>query len=138
MPLTLALHPVEAMVPEAETALDGTTLRVNLDELRRQLENNPSLLKRIAPVTLGAEPDDPNAIYPKARVRDLIIARKTLLEQAEQESTAPQAPPWLERLRDPRRRISLFIAGAGLVLISLVFFTSRAAERRAIQRSATA
>ena len=37
MSLTLALHPVEAMVPGAETALDGSTLRVNLDELRRQL-----------------------------------------------------------------------------------------------------
>ena len=37
MALTLALHPVEAMVPGVETALDGTTLRVNLDELRRHL-----------------------------------------------------------------------------------------------------
>lgn len=37
MSLTLALHPVEAMVPGAETALDGTTLRVSLDELRRHL-----------------------------------------------------------------------------------------------------
>ena len=37
MSLTLSLHPAEEIVAGGETALDGTTLRLNLGELRRHL-----------------------------------------------------------------------------------------------------
>ncbi len=98
-------------------------LNADYDGLLEQLEKNPDLLKRIAPITLGTQPDDPNAIYPKARAEELAVARKALVEQTDQESTDTPLPQWLQRCSEPVKRITLFIAGAGLVIISLVCFT---------------
>jgi len=106
------------------------SLNADYDGLLEQIENNPDLLKRIAPVTLGTEPDDPNAIYPKARARELAVARKALVKQADQEQTGAPVPAWLQRCSEPTKRIILFIAGAGLVLISLVCFTPEEQEDR--------
>jgi hypothetical protein len=104
------------------------SLNTEYDELLQELEKDPDLLQRIVPVTLGTEPNDPNTAYPKARARDLAIARKALVAQAEQEPPGPEIPVWLQRCSDPPKRIALFIAGASLVLISLVCFTPGAAE----------
>jgi hypothetical protein len=98
-------------------------LNADYDGLLEQLEKNPDLLKRIAPVTLGTEPADPCAIYPKARAEELAVARKALVEQTGQEPTEATIPAWLRRCGEPTKRIALFIAGAGLILISLVCFT---------------
>ena len=89
----------------------------------KQLESNPDLLKRIAPVTLGTQPDDPCAIYPKARAQELAVARKALVAQTDEDKADAPIPAWLQRCSEPTKRIILFIAGAGLVLISLVCFT---------------
>jgi hypothetical protein len=99
------------------------SLNADYDGLLEQLENNPDLLKRIAPVTLGTQPDDPCAIHPKVRAEELAVARKALIEQADQDETVAFIPQWLQRCSEPTKRIILFIAGAGLVLISLVCFT---------------
>jgi len=104
------------------------SLNAEYDALLDELQTNPDVLKRIAPVTLGTEPNDPNTIYPKARAGELAIARRTLMAQAEEEPAAPVLPTWLQRCSDPTKRIALFIAGASLVLISLVCFTPGAAE----------
>jgi hypothetical protein len=75
---------------------------------------------------LGTLPEDPNAVYPKARAQELALARRALMDRAEQESGEAALPKWLQRCSEPRHRIALFLAGAGLVLISLVFFTPKA------------
>jgi hypothetical protein len=121
----------QQLVKEAEESLERLeSLNREYDALLAELERDPNLLRRIAPVTLGAEPRDANAVYPKARARELAVARKTLLEQAGHEPSEPVVPQWLERCNEPRRKIALFIAGAGLVLISLVFFTSGASSHK--------
>jgi len=97
-------------------------LNADYDGLLEQLEKNPDLLKRIAPITLGFKPDDPCAIYPRARAEELAVARQALVEDADQEPPEALIPPWLQRCSDPIKRIFLFIAGAGLVIISLVCF----------------
>ena len=98
-------------------------LNADYNGLLEQLEKNPDLLKRIAPVALGTEPDDPNAIYPKARAQELAVARKALVAEAGEKSPEASIPEWLQRCSEPTKRIVLFIAGAGLILISLVCFT---------------
>ena len=119
------------LVKEAELSVQRLkSLNADYDGLLEQIENNPDLLKRIAPVTLGTEPDDPNAIYPKARARELAVARKALVKQTDQEQTDAPVPAWLQRCSEPTKRIILFIAGAGLVLISLVCFTPEEQEDR--------
>lgn len=111
-------------VKEAELSVAQLkSLNADYDGLLEQLEHNPDLLKRIAPVTLGTEPEDPCAIHPKARAEELAVARKALVEQADGEQTDAIVPAWLQRCSEPTKRIVLFIAGAGLVLISLVCFT---------------
>jgi hypothetical protein len=53
----------------------------------------------------------------------LAVARKALVEQTDQEPAETPIPQWLQRCSEPVKRITLFIAGAGLVIISLVCFT---------------
>jgi hypothetical protein len=112
------------LVKQAELSVQRLkALNADYDGLLEQLEQNPDLLKRIAPVTLGTEPTDPCAIYPKARAEELAVARKALVEQADQQPAQTPIPAWLQRCSEPTKRIALFIAGAGLILISLVCFT---------------
>lgn len=121
----------QQLLSEGRIALERLeSLNREYDALLAQLENDPNLLRRIAPATLGTEPADPCAVYPRAKARELAAARKTLLEQAGRPAAPPAVPQWLERCCEPRRKIALFIAGAGLVLISLVFFTSDARQKK--------
>jgi hypothetical protein len=116
---------------EAERSLQRLeSLNAEYDALLAQIESDPNLLQRIAPVTLGTEPADPNAIYPKARARELAIARKALLDKVEEDTAEPPIPHWLERASEPVKRLVLFIAGAGLVVISLVCFTPEPSASR--------
>ena len=112
------------LVQQAEVSVGRLkALNADYDGLLEQLEKNPDLLKRIAPATLGTEPADPCAVYPKARAAELAVARKALVDQPDQEPVETPIPAWLQRCSEPTKRIALFIAGAGLILISLVCFT---------------
>jgi len=114
---------------EAELSLERLdSLNREYDALLVQLEKDPNLLKRIAPATLGTEPEDPNAVYPKAKARELALARKALIDLAGESRQEDPVPAWLQRCSEPSRRLGLFVAGAGLVLISLVFFTPKQAQ----------
>jgi hypothetical protein len=101
-------------------------LNSEYDALLQQLESDPDLLKRLAPVTLGVPPADPQTAYPKARAHELAVARQALTEQAGREPQLPAVPVWLQRCSEPAKRMMLFIAGAGLILISFVCFTADA------------
>ncbi|MBN1509503.1 MAG: hypothetical protein JW955_21830 [Sedimentisphaerales bacterium] len=115
----------KGLLQEAQTSVKRLeSLNAEYDALLQEMEKDPNLLQRIVPVTLGTEPNDPNTAYPRARASELAIARRALLAQAEEEPAAPTIPVWLQRCSDPPKRIALFIAGASLVLISMVCFTS--------------
>jgi hypothetical protein len=119
----------KSLVQQSQTSLKRLeSLNAEYDALLEELEKDPDLLKRIVPVTLGTEPNDPNTVYPKAKAGELAMARKAVVEEAEQDPVSPGVPAWLQRCSDPPKRIALFIAGASLVLISLVCFTPGAAE----------
>lgn len=120
------------LIEEAERSLERlASLSSEYDALLSNLQTDPNLLKRIAPATLGTEPEDPNEVYPQVKARELAVARKTLLEQADKEPATTAVPKWLERCSEPRRKMGLFITGAGLVLVSLVFFTRNSAAENA-------
>jgi len=112
------------LVRQAELSIHRLqSLNAEYGALLEQLESDPNLIKRIAPVTLGTRPEDPNTVYPKARAQELAIARKALTA-ANEEPAEVSIPVWLQRCSDPAKRIILFISGASLVLISMVCFTS--------------
>jgi len=54
------------------------------------------------------------------------VARRALMDETGQGPSDATIPKWLQRCSEPRHRIALFLAGAGLVLVSLVFFTPKA------------
>ncbi len=99
------------------------SLNTDYDILLEQLEKDPNLVKRLAPATLGTEPEDANAVYPRATPEQLAAARKALMEDQKDQSDAAMLPEWLTRCSEPRRRMTLFIAGSVLVLISFSCFT---------------
>ena len=87
-----------------------------------QVKKDPNLLKRIAPAMLGTEPDDEETIYPKATAEQLGAARKVLTEDSDRQVNEPMIPVWLARCSKPPQRITLFLAGTFLILISFMFF----------------
>jgi ABC-type Fe3+-siderophore transport system permease subunit len=109
------------------------TLDADYDALLGQLEGNPKELARLAPATLGIEPNDPNTAYPRATADKLAAARCALNEEPNRPSDDGEAVPrglclccqW------PRRHI-LFFSGAALVLISFLFFGQTRKPTRSI------
>ncbi len=98
------------------------TLNSDYDELLGQLEGDPCQLARLAPATLGIEPNEPNTVYPRASADKLAAARYALSEQPQAPAGDEAIPEWLGLCcRWPRRHI-LFFCGAALVLISFIFF----------------
>ena len=98
------------------------SLNDDYDALLDQLEKDPNLVKRLAPATLGTEPEDANAVYPRATPEQLAAARKALALDPNDQSEGPMLPNWLTRCSEPRRRTTLFIAGSFLILISFTCF----------------
>jgi hypothetical protein len=120
----------EQLVGKAQLSLERLeSLNAEYDALLRELENDPNVLRRLAPAALGVEPEDPNAVYPKAKAHELAVARKALTDQEGPDAAEPPLPRWLQRCSEPRYRFALFGAGAGLVLISLVCFAPASARR---------
>jgi len=107
----------------AEHELDDLRLLLSThDSLLNQLENDPNMIKRIAPAVLGAVEEDPNVVYPSTGINEFITAKLALREHNREEPRIPEMPTWLARCRNPRRRAGLFLSGAILVLISFTCF----------------
>lgn len=106
--------------PEGTNRLES--LIADYDALLVQLEKDPNLVKRIAPATLGTKPDDEEAVYPKATEEQLNAARKVLVQDSNRQVNEPMIPVWLARCSKPPQRITLFLAGTSLILISFMFF----------------
>ncbi len=101
------------------------SLNTDYDLLLQQLEEDPNLVRHIAPAALGAQPVDGKAVYPRASAEQLAAARKALTEGSSQPrfiGGEPVVPRWIVRCSRPTHRVVLFLAGAFLVLISFIWF----------------
>jgi len=111
------------LLKAAEESLNRLeTLNADYAALLERLEEDPNVVKRIAPATLGVEPTDANTVYPKATAEQLDAARKILAEDCERQPSRAELPEWIARCSEPRRRVILFLAGAFLILISFIWF----------------
>jgi hypothetical protein len=98
-------------------------INADYDALLKQLHEDPDTVKRLAPATLGIEPaNDKKVAYPKAKLEQLAAARKALMENAAKEDKMPLEQNWITRCSKWPARIILFLAGSGLIIISLVYF----------------
>jgi hypothetical protein len=117
------------LLSEARESLDRLrSLNADYDILLAKLQQDPNLFKRLAPATLGPDPNlgEPNTVYPRATAEQLAAARRALMAESN-ESGAGQPkssamPKWLSRASEPRRRTMLFVCGAVLILTSFVCF----------------
>lgn len=87
-----------------------------------QLQQDPNILKRVAPAVLGIWPSEPNTAYPQASPQDLLAARQTFLLRRPVPQGPVELPPWLQRCQRPIHRWAIIVLGAGLVLVSFVWF----------------
>ena len=104
------------------------SLNKDYEALIHRLDEDPNLVKRIAPTALGVSPNEPDTVFPRAKAEQLAAARKALMAEAKEPQQRPELgtiPNWLERCLEPRKRALLFLSGAGLILVSLVCFTPR-------------
>jgi len=112
----------ELLKAEKELSNRLKSLNADYDALLQQLKNDPNIIKRVAIVTLGKDDNDANTIYPEATAEQLAAAREALTEETSTKPADSKLPQWLTRCQEPRRRMILFFAGAGLILISFICF----------------
>lgn len=104
---------------------DNDKIAALIDDYDGQIKfinQDPNVLKRLERSTFGIEPVAEDTAFPRASDEWLEVARKALLEEMGTQQNSSVPPAWLERCTQPRFRQSLFIAGAGLVLITFIFF----------------
>jgi ABC-type Fe3+-siderophore transport system permease subunit len=108
------------------------SLDADYNALLTQFEGDPCQLARLAPATLGIEPNEPNTAYPRATANKLAAARRALSEGPSQPDDEG-VPKWLCLCcRWPRRHI-LFFCGGALVLVSFLFFGPTRKPTRSIE-----
>lgn len=93
--------------------------------LSSQIEADANILRRIAPLTLGEQVQEPNQPAVKITADTLARAKAILRQQSQDNSLGPEVPAWLQRCTAANGRITLFAAGAGLVVVSFACFGKR-------------
>ena len=89
-----------------------------IDEIR----DDPNILGRLERVTLGRQDGAEDTAFPRASEKLLSEAGKAVLADLRAGRPARKIPKWVERVSEPNIRYSLFFAGAGLVLVTFIFF----------------
>ncbi len=89
-----------------------------IDEIR----NDPNIVLRLERVTLGREPSAEDTAFPRASQELLTEAGTAVLADLRADRPARKIPMWAKRISEPKVRRSLFFAGAGLVLVTFIFF----------------
>jgi hypothetical protein len=89
-----------------------------------EAEKNPEIIERLKRVTFGLKLEAEDTAFPKASRRDLEQAAREILESAEKTQTPTAVKQWVYRCQQPKIRLALFLAGAGLILINFIFFTA--------------
>lgn len=119
----LRYYRYKQLLTQAEKNLEKLkSLNQEYDTLLKNIQSDPNLLDRAAMAVLGQRPDEPNAVYPKASPQQLAAVKQALAEINESQLIEPAEPKWLKRIAEPSRRLTLFISGGALVLISFVCF----------------
>ena len=87
-----------------------------------QIRMDPNIIGRLERVTLGRQPDEEDTAFPRASEEMLSEAATAILEHLRTDRPTRKIPTWAQRISEPNIRYSLFFAGAGLVLVTFIFF----------------
>jgi hypothetical protein len=94
-----------------------------------QASSDPEILERLQRVTLGEQPESEDTIYPKASRQDMAAAEAVILAG---QQTVQHDDPFrkiVDRCMQENIRLSLFLAGMGLVLLTFLFFSTKRPKR---------
>lgn len=86
------------------------------------IESEPNILERFIPMTFGQKPQAPDTAYPEVQNPVLQDETEKLLQRIEHTPELEPTPAWLKRVIEPKTRRGLFGAGAGLILVTFIFF----------------
>ncbi len=95
-----------------------------------QAEKDPDIIERLKHVTLGEQFESDDTVYPTA-TREAIAQAEAVI--ASGIATPPHDDPLrkvVDRCMELRIRLSLFVAGAGLVLLTFLFFGKKRPPRK--------
>ena len=119
----VSYYSYKGLLTASQTNIDKLkSLNDDYDALLSQLQQDPNLFNRIARVTFGTEPGDDQTISPRARPEELSAARSALAKKIAESADESRLPKWLLRIKQPQRRVALFLAGSVLIIISIIFF----------------
>lgn len=109
----------------AEIERENAKIKDLTEQYQAQIDlihSNPDVLRRLEWVTFGKTEDPAAALSADNQV--LREAAQSILTDLQEKPEEPQLPRWFQRCKDPNIRTALFAAGAGLVLITFLFFGS--------------
>jgi len=108
------------------------SLSEQYDRQMQLIKSDPNSLERLRGIMLGEKGEtDEDVAVPQVSEQELINASNALLDEMDTAGQKnPEVAEWLERCNQPKSRKVLFIAGAALVLIAFVFFSSPASSNR--------
>ena len=98
------------------------SLTAQYDTLIGRIEAEPNILDRLIPLTFGHKPHATDTAFPQVQNQALQTETEKLLEQIENTASAEPIPAWFARILEPKIRRGLFLSGAGLILITCIFF----------------
>ena len=87
-----------------------------------RINNDPNMLKRLDTIVLGTASAEANIPVPNITEQQLQKAKAVLAEIDSEKQPETGPPRWLQRCGQSRYRLILFIAGAGLILVSFTCF----------------
>jgi hypothetical protein len=91
-------------------------------KLIKDIEENPEILKHLAPIKFNEEPNNPDAIIVHVRDKELEAAQEVLKRVEEFEANDVHTPVWLKKCDNPPAKRNLFFGGSALIMISLTCF----------------
>lgn len=109
----------------AKTLVDNEDIQFLTIEYEAQIHeirSDPNIVGRLERVTLGRQPGAEDTAFPRASEKLLTEAGAAVLADLRTPRPARKIPTWAERISEPNIRYSLFFAGAGLVLVTFIFF----------------
>jgi len=89
------------------------------------IEREPNVLDRVRILAFNQPPQREDTVFPRGDDAQLGQQTQALFEMLEAREIAPRPlPDWLMRCLEPNIRRALFLAGAGLAMLTFIFFGS--------------
>jgi hypothetical protein len=112
-----------------KTVKDNEKIESLIEQYNAQnalIEKEPNVLARLQQLALGqTPPQQEGVIYPSDYNLQLAALAKQVLDENPPSDPNEFIPQWARRCVGVRQRSALFLSGAGLLLITFMFFGSR-------------